>query len=157
MIQTVKPTGCTNLKLHQLSRRIARLYEADVRALGLKNTQYSLLSYVVKIGPIQPSALAAEMQLDPSTLTRNLQPLIAQGWIEIKPGPDARSRIIVITEAGRALRAEAQLAWKRSQLAINNLLGVPRVIALHDLIDTCLDLLDNDTPAGNLDGRRNAP
>jgi DNA-binding MarR family transcriptional regulator len=149
MLRTVKPTGCTNLKLHQLSRRIARLYEADVRALGLKNTQYSLLSYVVKLGPIQPSMLAAEMQLDPSTLTRNLQSLVAQGWIEIRPGPDARSRIIVVTEAGRALRAEAQRGWKRSQLTVNNLLGEQRVATLHDMIDKCLNLLDGENSKEN--------
>jgi DNA-binding MarR family transcriptional regulator len=152
MAQTSKPIGCTNLKLHQLSRRIARLYEADVRALGLKNTQYSLLSYLVKLGPIQPSTLAAEMQLDPSTLTRNLQPLVAQGWIEIKPGPDARSRIIVATEAGRALRAEAQRAWKRSQLTVNDLLGEQRVATLHDMIDKCLDLLDSQNSTENPGG-----
>lgn len=147
MPEAVKPIGCTNLKLRQLSRRVARLYEADVRELGLKNTQYSLLSHVVKLGPIQPSALAAEMQLDPSTLTRNLQPLVAQGWIEVQPGPDARSLRVAATESGRALRAEAQRAWKRSQLRVNDLLGVERVAALHALIDECLERLHSaDAP-----------
>lgn len=142
MPDAVKPIGCTNLKLRQLSRLVARLFEADVRELGLKNTQYSLLSHVVKLGPIQPSVLAAEMRLDPSTLTRNLQPLLAQGWVEVQPGPDARSHRVAATESGRALRAEAQRAWKRSQLRVNELLGVQRVAALHALIDECLERLD---------------
>jgi DNA-binding MarR family transcriptional regulator len=151
MAEIVKPSGCTNLKLRQLSRRVARLYEVDVRALGLKNTQYSLLSYVVKLGPIQPSALAAQMELDPSTLTRNLQPLVAHGWVEVLPGTDARSRSIVATESGRALRAEAQRAWKRSQLKLNELLGDARVAKLHALIDECLERLQLDDPTGDTD------
>jgi len=76
-----KPQGCTNLKLRQLSRAVTRHYDAHVAPLGLKNTQYSLLSHVVLLGPIQPSELAARMRLDASTLTRNLQPLLAQGWL----------------------------------------------------------------------------
>lgn len=149
MTSPVKPTGCTNLKLHQLSRRVARLYEADLRALGLKNTQYSLLSYVIKLEPIQPSTLAAQLQLDPSTLTRNLQPLLAKGWIEVQPGTNARSRSIIATAAGRALRVAAQRAWKRSQLNVNELIGAARVAQLHELIDACLELLDTQNPSGD--------
>src|SRR5690606_32054087 len=44
---TAQPSGCTNLRLHRLGRRVARLYDEDLRALGLKGTQYSLLSYIV--------------------------------------------------------------------------------------------------------------
>jgi DNA-binding MarR family transcriptional regulator len=151
MAEAVKPQGCTNLKLRQLGRRVARLYEADVRALGLKNTQYSLLSYVCKFAPIQPSALAAQMGLDPSTLTRNLHSLVARGWVELQPGADARSRRVVATEAGRTLRAEAQRAWKRSQLKVNERLGEARVTALHALIDECIERLDAHEPDGVID------
>lgn len=140
----VKPQGCTNLKLRQLSRRVTRHYDREVGVTGLKNTQYSLLSHVVLLGPIQPSELAACMQLDASTLTRNLKPLIAQGWIAMEPGADGRSRLLEATEAGRTLRAEAQRAWKRAQLALNERLTPQRVVRLHALIDECLALLDED-------------
>ncbi|RZU02564.1 DNA-binding MarR family transcriptional regulator [Rivibacter subsaxonicus] len=141
-LAVASPQGCTNLKLHQLGRRVARLYDAEVRALGLKGTQYSLLSYVVKLGPIQPGALAAAIGIAPSTLTRNLQPLQAQGWIVIEPGADARSLLVSATESGQALRAQAQRAWKRSQLELNARLGEERVVQLHALIDECLLQLD---------------
>jgi DNA-binding MarR family transcriptional regulator len=135
---TTQPRGCTNLKLRQLSRAVTRHYDAYVARTGLKNTQYSLLSHVVLLGPIAPGELARRMKLDASTLTRNLQPLLAQGWIEIGPGADARSRTIVATDSGRAKRAEAQRAWKQAQLALNAALGDARVARLHDLIDACL-------------------
>src|SRR5437868_11709959 len=90
MDMPVKPQGCTNLKLRQLMRRVATHYDAEVGKTGLKGTQYSLLSYVVKLGPIRPADLAAEMRISPSTLTRNLKPLADAGWVVVGPGADAR-------------------------------------------------------------------
>jgi DNA-binding MarR family transcriptional regulator len=97
---------------------------------------------VVLLGPIRPSDLAARMKLDASTLTRNLQPLVAKGWLELGAGPDARSRLVSATDAGRAKRAEAQRAWKQAQLALNATLGEERVVRLHALIDECLERLE---------------
>jgi DNA-binding MarR family transcriptional regulator len=143
-----KPHGCTNFKLRQLSRALTRHYDAYVAGSGLKITQYSLLSYVVRQGPIQPVELARRMNLEASTLTRNLQPLLAHGWIEIGPGADARSRSISATDAGRVKHAEAQRAWKQAQLALNAQLGEARVARLHELIDACLaDLQTEKEPA----------
>ena len=138
------PRGCTNLKLRQIARRVSRHYDAYVGASGLKTTQYSLLSHVVLLGPLRPSDLAARMQLEASTLTRNLQPLIAQGWVELQPGEDARSRLVVATESGVAKRMEVQRAWKQAQLALNQRLGDERVAQLHALVDECLQRLDAD-------------
>lgn len=137
------PRGCTNLKLRQLSRAVTRHYDAYVAASGLKTTQYSLLTHVVMFGPIRPSDLAHRMRLDASTLTRNLQPLIAQGWVVQGPGDDARSRLIEATETGRAKRSEGQRVWKQAQLALNQRLGNERVVALHTLLDECLQVLDD--------------
>jgi DNA-binding MarR family transcriptional regulator len=143
------PKGCTNFKLRQITRRVSRHYDAQVGASGLKTTQYSLLSHVMAMGPVRPSDLAAEMELDASTLTRNLQPLVAQGWVEMEPGADGRSRLISMTEAGRAKRTEAQRAWKQAQLSLNERLGVERVARLHALLDECLALMADDEGASD--------
>jgi DNA-binding MarR family transcriptional regulator len=137
----VKPQGCTNLKLRQLMRRIAQHYDAELAQAGLKTTQYSLLSFVVKLGPVRPGELARQMKMEPSTLTRNLRPLVAAGWADLGPGVDARSRLVTATEAGREKRRDAQRRWRAAQEGINEVLGVPRVAALHALIDECMELL----------------
>lgn len=139
----VAPRGCTNLKLRQITRRVSRHYDAVVAPSGLKTTQYSLLSHIVSMGPVRPSDLAATMNLDNSTLTRNLQPLVAQGWVEMGAGVDARSRLVSVTEAGRAKRAEAQRLWKHAQMALNQQLGTARVARLHALLDECMALMDS--------------
>ncbi len=135
------PRGCTNLKLRRLSRAVSRWYDEDVRSLGLKGSQYALLSHVVKLGPLQPGVLARALGLDASTLTRNLRPLIDAGWVTLNAGPDARSRLVVATPAGVALREQAQRRWRLSQERVNQALGPARVVALHALLDECTALL----------------
>lgn len=137
-----KPQGCTNLKLRQLMRRVASHYDAEMGKAGLKTTQYSLLSYAVKLGPIRSVDLSAQMKMSSSTLSRNLQPLVAAGWLRVSPGADARSRLISATPEGRAKHAEAQRRWRVAQDGLNQRLGLDRVQALHAVIDETMDLLD---------------
>ena len=146
----VRPVGCTNLKLRQLMRRVAQHYDLQVGKTGLRGTQYSLLSYVCKLGPIRPGDLARAMKVDPSTLTRNLKPLLLAGLVELAVGADARSRLIRSTAAGRDKRVEAQRRWKVAQEGINQVLGVQRVLALHALIDESMELL-SPSPTGDSD------
>jgi len=141
MDTAVKPQGCTNIKLRQLTRRVARYYEAEVGKSGLKNTQYSLLSHVYKLGPLRPGDLARAMKIEPSTLTRNLKPLIAAGWLSLDAGADGRSRLVSITDSGREKRQEAQRRWRVAQESVNQALGAERVIELHALLDECMVLL----------------
>ena len=150
MDTVVKPQGCTNLKLRQQMRREAQRNDAEVGKTGLRGTQYSLLSYVVKLGPVRPVDLAREMKVDASTLTRNLRPLIDAGWLVLEPGPDARSRLVSATAAGRDKRQEAQRRWRVAQESLNERLGLRRVVALHALLDECQTLLA-DLPDGDVD------
>ncbi len=149
MKNTIKPRGCTNLKLRQRNRMETRHYHHCVARSGPKNTQYALLSYVVTLGPVRPGDLARRMQMDASTLTRNLQPLVAQGWSKIGAGDDARRRFVKVTEAGHAKRAEGQRAWKEAQGALNERLGIERVAVLHELLDACIECLD-DNPGDSI-------
>jgi DNA-binding MarR family transcriptional regulator len=148
-VPTVKPQGCTNLKLRQLMRRVASHYDTELGKTGLKTTQYSLLSYVVKLGPLRAVDLAAQMKMSSSTLSRNLQPLVAAGWLLVNPGADARSRLISATPEGQAKRAEAQRRWRVAQDGLNRSLGTDRVLALHALIDEAMNLLNPEAPDGD--------
>lgn len=137
-----RPRGCSNLRLRRADRLVSRFYDGVIAPrTGLKTSQYSLLSHVATLSPVRPADLAQQMGLDPSTLTRNLQPLVAAGWVQVGPGTDGRSREVLITEAGLAKRADAQQAWKLAQQAFNQRVGEQRVAQLHQLLDECLALL----------------
>lgn len=138
---TRAPRGCTHFQLRQLMRQVGLIYDAELAAVGLKTSQYSLLSCVLHLGPIRPGELAEAMKMDPSTLTRNLKPMMAGGWLQQAPGVDKRSRLISITDEGRALRSQAQRHWRKAQDQVNDKLGVQRVVALHDLVQESLSLL----------------
>lgn len=132
---SARPVGCTNFKLRQLTRRVTQHYDHHLAQVGLRITQYSLLSHVDLLGPLSPGELARRMDMDASTLSRNLRPLQLAGWVSTRSGLDGRSRVVAITESGHALRRQAQRHWKAAQVALNARLGIATVAALHGLLD----------------------
>lgn len=143
-----KLQGCTNFKLRRLTRRVSQHFDIEMSKVGLKTTQYSLLSHVLKVLPSRPGELARAMTMDASTLTRNLKPLVDAGWITVTAGSDARSRTVTITEAGRDKLHEAKRHWKVAQDGLNQLLGVERLLAMHALMDESLELLSQAQEGG---------
>jgi DNA-binding MarR family transcriptional regulator len=133
--------GCTNFKLRQLGRVVTQDYDAELSLTGLRITQYSLLSHVLKLGPIRSVDLAAAMNMDASTLSRNLKPLLSLGLIEVQKISGARSHSLIITPLGKDKRQEARKHWRIAQERLNKKLGEKRVESLHQLLDHALALL----------------
>jgi DNA-binding MarR family transcriptional regulator len=143
-----RPRGCTNFKLRQFMRQVTQHYDTEMATCGLRTTQYSLLTCVAQLGPIQPKALAQAMTMDASTLTRNLRPLLDAGWLLLGAGQDARSRLVHITEEGRVKQQEAHAHWRLAQQSLNQRLGTDTVAALHTLIDQCMPLMNDAAKEG---------
>ena len=95
-------------------------------------------------GALSPARLASALDLEKSTLSRNLRPLIDKGWVLQGPGADGRSRCITITPDGAAKHAEARRHWKRAQQALNARLGGARVVHLHAMMDSVQAALQGD-------------
>jgi DNA-binding MarR family transcriptional regulator len=135
-----KPLGCSCFKLRKLTRAMSRLYDQHLASVGLKTTQYSVLVNAAR-APLPVAELAEALGLERTTLTRNLKPLLEAGWLELKPGPDARQRIVTITASGREMLKRAYLAWRRAQTAFETLMGRDAVRALHQQLDTTMTQL----------------
>jgi DNA-binding MarR family transcriptional regulator len=133
--------NCTNFKSSQLSRKLKRLYDAELAKAGLKSTQYSLLTHVARRGPISATALANRIEIDTSTLSRNIKLLVRSGWLVMNVGEDARNRIITITPTGLAKQAEADVYWCQVQKKVNESLGEERITSLLSIIDECMERL----------------
>jgi DNA-binding MarR family transcriptional regulator len=108
--------------LRQASRAVSRLYDDELRGIGLRTTQYSLLRIVAKAGQVRQGDLSGLTSLDETTLTRNLRPLMHARWIAIRSGDDRREKLITITKAGTAKLAEAGPAWERAQVRMRAVL-----------------------------------
>jgi DNA-binding MarR family transcriptional regulator len=117
------PTApCLCNALRQASRSVTRLYDDDLRALGLRTTQNSLLRHLDRAGEPRQRDLGERTSIDETTSTRNLAPLVKNGWVAVRPGDDRREDLVRITEAGRAKLEEAGPARERAQERIRSLL-----------------------------------
>jgi DNA-binding MarR family transcriptional regulator len=129
---------CTANKTRQLARKVMAHFEDSIASLGIKGTQFALLGCVLRDGPIKPGDLAKVMALSASTLSRNVQPLIVQGWLTMGEGSDARSRLLSITPEGKKLWVQAGKRWQAAQVALGEQMGVARLAALHGMLDNAL-------------------
>ena len=132
-----KPLGCTCFKLRKLTRTMSRLYDQHLATVGLKTTQYSVLTNAAREA-LPVAELAERLGTERTTLTRNLKPLTEAGWITLEAGADSRQRIVTITAAGRAKVKQAHVAWRAAQDALEDLLGTATVRALHAQLDATL-------------------
>ena len=142
---SVPQFGCTCARLRKLARRVTRIYDAHLAPQAIKVTQYSLLANAAR-GERTVSEFAAELEMDRSTLSRNLAPLAAQGWVSVSIGADPRSRSISVTAAGRRKLRAALPLWREAQCEIESLLGAAGVGELHRKIERALAALP--TPSG---------
>jgi DNA-binding MarR family transcriptional regulator len=115
-------TPCFCNALRQASRAVSRLYDEQLRGVGLRTTQFSLLRVLERAGPVRQGDLGELTHLEETTITRNLRPLLAAGWVSVRSGDDRREKLVAITEAGTAKLAEARPAWERAQARMQALL-----------------------------------
>jgi DNA-binding MarR family transcriptional regulator len=106
---------CLCNTLRQASRAVSRLYDEELRDIGLRTTQYSLLCYLKRCREVRQRDLGALTSLDETTLTRNLRPLVEAGWLAVDTGEDRREKLVSLTRAGAAKLKEARPAWERAQ------------------------------------------
>ena len=137
-------SGCTCLRLRKASRRVSQIYDRSLEPLGLTVTQFSLLGYVAGFDGISIGALAAKLVMDPTTLTRNVRPLVRQGLVElVADADDQRSRRLHLTAAGRKAYQRAKPAWARAQREIDKALEDAGAPTLNKVLDRVLDRLAN--------------
>ena len=83
---------CSAFKVRRLSRQVTQLYDQALRPEGLKSTQVHLLTVIGEEGPLSVGRLAELIGADRTSVTRALQATEAEGWVEIGPGRDGRSK-----------------------------------------------------------------
>jgi DNA-binding MarR family transcriptional regulator len=127
--ESVKPDAaeiirdCIATRLRMANRVITKIYDDVLRSLGLTVTQMSMLVVAEHRGLIRQSEVGAELHLDDSTLSRNLERMRTNGWLVGMPGEDARVHSYRLTGAGRILLAKAIPAWRTAQREARRLLG----------------------------------
>lgn len=115
-------TRCIALRARRLSRLVTRHYEHQLRDTGLTVAQFSLVGVVALKQPLSPIALARMLDLDKSTLSRNLRPLIGSNLL-VSESADAGGQSLRITDKGWETLDRALPAWKKAQREVLARLG----------------------------------
>jgi DNA-binding MarR family transcriptional regulator len=122
--------ACACGRLRRATRALTQLYDDAMAPAGLRVTQFSLLRTLARDGPLRISALAERQLLDRTALSRNLDPLVAQRYVDIVRGDDARTRQVAITRKGSSVLKAAEPYWTQAQKIVAKRLGAEKLDAL---------------------------
>ena len=111
----VDATPCNCLALRQAARHISQLYDQHLAEVGLRTTQYSILSKLGRLGAMPISKLAVTMVMERTALSRAIGPLERDGLVKVGAGPDGRTRNVKLTPTGQARLKAAAAHWRRAQ------------------------------------------
>ena len=121
-VETISKT-CIAVRLRLLNRVVTNFYDDALRPLGLKVSQLNILIVTARLGLARPAQVCDILQLDASTLSRNVKPLRAHGWLEVVEEEDARAQPFRLTPQGKRLIEKAVPAWEEAQRQAAELLG----------------------------------
>ncbi len=138
----IRVCACANLR--RATRMVTQAYDAALRPAGLRATQFTMLSVLAIRGQIRQSKFADILGMDGTTLTRNLQPLLKNDWIQIDREEDQRVRLISITKPGRQVLDEAVPLWRRVQSQFVMGLGDEQWSGLLGTLATAVDIAQRD-------------
>ena len=130
----VDPTPCNCLALRQAARHISKLYDQHLAEVGMRTTQYSILSKLSRLGAMPISKLAVTMVMDRTALSRAIGPLERDGLVKVGAGPDGRTRSITLTTTGEARLKTATVHWRRAQREFELAVGVGNAAGLRTVL-----------------------
>jgi DNA-binding MarR family transcriptional regulator len=121
---------CLALRARLISRVISRIYDDALRPHGLKGSQMSILAVIAGLGPADPRDICRLLELDASTLSRNVRRMTTRGWIKPSPKGDRRAHQFELTPKGDHLLVNAFPGWQEAQAKAAEALGVKSVAGL---------------------------
>jgi DNA-binding MarR family transcriptional regulator len=83
--------------------------------IKLDRASYGVLERTGALAPVRLSDLAAELGVDVSTVSRQVQALEQKGLVDREPDPDdGRAMLLQLTRKGKAVRSKMQAAWQET-------------------------------------------
>ena len=131
----LRPEDCNCFAVRSAARHISQFYDQFLAPVGLRTTQFSILSKLKRRGPLTINALAKVMVMDRTTLGRNVLPLERDGLIRIEPMPsNRRAKDLRLTDAGEKCLQAATKEWMRAQAQFEASFGAKRAAELRALL-----------------------
>src|SRR5262245_9977788 len=115
--------ACIAVRLRLLNRVVTNFYDDALRPLSLKVSQLNILIVTARLGLARPVQVCEILQLDTSTLSRNVERMRGHGWLGVVPGEEASTQSFRLTTHGKHLIERAVPAWEEAQSQASELLG----------------------------------
>jgi DNA-binding MarR family transcriptional regulator len=116
-------SACLATRVRQLSRIVTRVYDDAMRPLGITASQYTLLAQLAQRDAITAVEIGHELDIEKSTLSRNLKRLLALGHINMDPPAGRRGRGLHLTPKGQAILKDAFPVWQDAQKRAFGVMG----------------------------------
>lgn len=105
---------CACLQARHRAQFLTKAYDKMLEPSGLKLTQFSTIAALLA-GPLSITKLAHALELDRTTLSRNLITLEKKGCVTLSESADARERQVTLTSAGTKAAHTAYELWQQAQ------------------------------------------
>ncbi len=125
---------CLVVRLRLVNRVVTNIYDEALRPLGVKASQLNIMVVTAKLGLARPAEVCDRLQLDTSTLSRNVERMMAKGWFEVVADDDGRAQPFRLTSKGRRLLERAMPAWEKAQDEVKKLIGADAVASIDDAV-----------------------
>jgi DNA-binding MarR family transcriptional regulator len=137
----------TGYLLYRLGLRSGRLFNDSLEEHGLRLRHYALLRYLAAVEGALQRELSTRLGYDPSAIVSLVDDLQGLGLVERRPSPgDRRSRIVVLTDAGRDVLRDTAKAGHRVTDELLEPLAPAEREALHALLQRVADPRDLGDP-----------
>lgn len=112
--------SCLAVRVRLLSRVVTALYDGELRALGLKANQCTMLVCLARLGQADQTKIGRALKMERSTVCRGVERLMARGLVESSA---TDSRLLNLTQAGREMLGQVHVRWLRAQRKAHRMLG----------------------------------
>jgi DNA-binding MarR family transcriptional regulator len=116
---------CLAIRARRLDRTVTRIYDSALRPHGVSAAQLGVLVAVALSGDVQPKTLCRVLDLEKSTLSRNIALMVKNGWVT--SDRSGRAQVLHLSQAGASVLARALPAWRRAQRQAQQVLSLDAV------------------------------
>ena len=134
---------CVAYNLRKASRKVTKFYQEKISASGLQGTQFPLLLAIKLNQSISITELSILLDIDRTTLSRNLKILKRKDLIVINgENEDNRFRNILLTDQGLSALETALPLWQEAQNAIVAQFGEEQWTEIRASLNKMTSLID---------------
>ena len=124
---------CIAVRVRLINRVITALYDEALRPFGLRISQANILAAIAHMGEVRPAEVSRILRIEKSTLSRDVELMKQNGWVESDPPTGGRNQTVRLTPEGTKLLDKIRPSWEKAQAEAKLLIGEDGEAALRQM------------------------